>query len=116
MNESSRSSAGATSPDKLKEATVDRSAALRRLSRTCCGARSSSRCFSMGCSMEILSSECERSARPRNDIGGAVAGFYGKDAGDKLTGLLKQHILIAVDLIAAAKANDQATYKATDHK
>lgn len=47
------------------------------------------------------------------DIGGAVAGFYGKDAGDKLAGLLKQHILIAVDLIAAAKANDQATYKAT---
>ena len=57
-----------------------------------------------------------RLLKNQDDIGGAVAGFYGKDAGDKLTGLLKQHILIAVDLIAAAKANDQATYKATDQK
>jgi hypothetical protein len=54
-----------------------------------------------------------RLLRNQEDIGGAVAGFYGKNAGDKLTGLLKQHILIAVDLIAAAKANDQADYKAT---
>jgi hypothetical protein len=50
----------------------------------------------------------------QDDIGRAVAGFYGKDAGDKLTSLLKEHILIAVDLIAAAKANDQAKYTATD--
>src|SRR5512145_3378102 len=49
-----------------------------------------------------------RLLKNQDDIGGAVAGFYGKDAGDKLTGLLKQHILIAVDLIAAAKADDQA--------
>jgi Flp pilus assembly pilin Flp len=57
-----------------------------------------------------------RLLKNQDDIGGAVAGFYGKDAGDKLTALLKQHILIAVDLIAAAKAGDQATYKATDQK
>jgi hypothetical protein len=55
-----------------------------------------------------------RLLKNQDDIGGAVAGFYGKDAGDKLTGLLKQHILIAVDLIAAAKANDQAKYTAAD--
>jgi hypothetical protein len=57
-----------------------------------------------------------RLLKNQDDIGSAVAGFYGKDAGEKLTGLLKQHILIAVDLIAAAKAGDQATYKATDQK
>jgi hypothetical protein len=57
-----------------------------------------------------------RLLKNQDDIGGAVAGFYGKDAGDKLAGLLKDHILIAVDLIAAAKANDQAKYKATDQK
>jgi hypothetical protein len=57
-----------------------------------------------------------RLLKNQDDIGGAVAGFYGKDAGDKLTGLLKQHILIAVDLIAAAKANDQAKYAATDQR
>ena len=57
-----------------------------------------------------------RLLKNQDDIGGAVAGFYGKDAGDKLTGLLKQHIMIAVDLIAAAKANDQAKYGATDQR
>jgi hypothetical protein len=57
-----------------------------------------------------------RLLKNQDDIGGAVAGFYGKDAGDKLTGLLKQHILTAVDLIAAAKANDQAKYAATDQR
>lgn len=44
-----------------------------------------------------------RLLKNQDNIGGAVAGFYGKDAGDKLTSLLKQHIMIAVDLIAAAK-------------
>lgn len=57
-----------------------------------------------------------RLLKNQDDIGGAVAGFYGKDAGEKLTGLLKQHIMIAVDLIAAAKANDQAKYTATDQQ
>jgi hypothetical protein len=57
-----------------------------------------------------------RLLKNQEDIGGAVAGFYGKAAGDKLTGLLKQHILIAVDLIAAAKAADQVKYNATDQQ
>ena len=41
------------------------------------------------------------------DIGNAVKPFYGDDAGNKLSALLKDHILIAVDLIDAAKANDK---------
>ena len=40
------------------------------------------------------------------DIGNAIKPFYGNAAGTKLTGLLRQHILIAADLIAAAKAGD----------
>jgi hypothetical protein len=55
-----------------------------------------------------------RLLKNQDDIGAAVAGFYGKDAGDALTGLLKQHIMIAVDLIAAAKASDQVKYSAAD--
>jgi len=43
----------------------------------------------------------------QEDIGNAIAVYYGKDAGDKLTTMLKEHIQIAVDLINAAKANDQ---------
>ena len=49
------------------------------------------------------------------DIGNAIKPFYGDDAGNKLTALLKEHILGAADLLAAAKANDQpkiATEKA----
>jgi hypothetical protein len=42
------------------------------------------------------------------DIGDAVKPFYGKAAANKLTAELRRHILIAADVIAAAKAGDQA--------
>jgi hypothetical protein len=42
------------------------------------------------------------------DLGNAVKPFYGKAAGNKLTAELRRHILIAADLIAAAKAGDQS--------
>ena len=42
------------------------------------------------------------------DIGNAIKPFYGEAAGQELTRLLRDHILIAADLIAAAKAGDQA--------
>jgi hypothetical protein len=42
------------------------------------------------------------------DIGNAVKPFYGKAAANKLTQLLREHILIAADVIAAAKAGDNA--------
>jgi hypothetical protein len=44
----------------------------------------------------------------QRDIGNAVADFYGKEAGDKLTGLLKEHIATAAELVTAAKAGDNA--------
>jgi hypothetical protein len=57
-----------------------------------------------------------RLLRNQDDIGNAVAGYYGKGAGDKLTGLLKQHILIAVDLINAAIAHDNKRFEELDRK
>jgi hypothetical protein len=42
------------------------------------------------------------------DIGTAIKPFYGKAAGNNLTALLRQHILGAVDLMAAAKSGDDA--------
>jgi len=44
----------------------------------------------------------------QTDIGNAIKPYYGAAAGTKLTALLRQHILIAADLIAAAKKGDQA--------
>ncbi len=49
-----------------------------------------------------------RLLRNQVDIGNAVKPFYGQAAGNQLTAQLRQHILIAADLIAAAKAGDQA--------
>jgi hypothetical protein len=44
----------------------------------------------------------------QTDIGDAIKPFYGAAAGEELTRLLRDHILIAADLIAAARAGDDA--------
>jgi hypothetical protein len=49
-----------------------------------------------------------RLLRNQVDLGNAIEPFYGAKAGNELTGLLKSHILIAADVIAAAKAGDKA--------
>ncbi len=49
-------------------------------------------------------------------IGSAIVPFYGEQAGQTLTDLLKQHILIAVDLIEAAKAGDADKFAAADRR
>ena len=48
----------------------------------------------------------ERLMRNQEEIGNAIKPFYGDQAGDQLTSQLKDHILIAVDLLEAAKAGD----------
>ena len=57
-----------------------------------------------------------RLMKNQEDIGNAVATYYGKPSGDQLTTLLKQHISIAVDLIKAAKAGDKTGQTAADVK
>jgi len=47
-----------------------------------------------------------RLLRNQADLGNAVKPYYGATAGKALTKLLREHILIAADLIAAAKAGD----------
>lgn len=49
-----------------------------------------------------------RLLRNQTDIGNAIKPFYGPAAGKQLTALLREHITIAADLIAAAKAGDNA--------
>jgi hypothetical protein len=55
-----------------------------------------------------------RLLKNQEDIGNAVVPFYGEPAGAGLTDLLKQHIMIAVDLIEAAKAGDEAKFSEQD--
>lgn len=57
-----------------------------------------------------------RLLRNQEDIGAAVAGFYGQEAGDALTKLLKSHVLIAVELIEAAKSGNQVAFGIRDRQ
>jgi len=47
-----------------------------------------------------------RLLRNQDDLGNAVKPFYGDAAGAQLSALLRDHILIAADLVGAAKAGD----------
>jgi hypothetical protein len=49
-----------------------------------------------------------RLLKNQTDIGNAVKPFYGRKAGNELTKQLRSHILIAAEVIAAAKAGDSA--------
>ena len=53
-----------------------------------------------------LSASVPRLLRNQADIGTAIATFYGRPAGAALTRLLRGHILIAADVLVAAKAGD----------
>lgn len=57
-----------------------------------------------------------RLLKNQEHIGAAIIPYYGEAAGARLTELLKQHIMIAVDLLAAAKGGDDARFQEEDRK
>ena len=57
-----------------------------------------------------------RLLRNQEDIGNAIVPYYGQEAGEALTNFLKDHILIAVDLVAAAKDGNTVRFNIFDRK
>jgi hypothetical protein len=55
-----------------------------------------------------LDSSVQRLLQNQVDIGDAIKPFYGEEAGEQLTALLTDHILIAAEILQAAKSGDTA--------
>jgi hypothetical protein len=53
-----------------------------------------------------LSAALERLLQNQVEIGDAIKPYYGDEAGDQLTALLREHILIAGEILQAAKSGD----------
>ena len=66
--------------------------------------------------LEDTNKVAERLLRNQDDIGDAIKPFYGDEAGKKLSGLLRDHILIAADIVKAAKASNNAGVEAGEKK
>ena len=57
-----------------------------------------------------------RLLRNQADIGEAFAPYYGKEAGAKLAELLKQHILLAAEVVKAVDPGDDKKFRAADKR
>jgi hypothetical protein len=60
------------------------------------------------------SSALDRLMRNQEDLGSAIAPYFGAAAGERLTELLKEHISVAGEVVGAAKAKDDAKLKDAD--
>jgi hypothetical protein len=58
----------------------------------------------------------QRLLQNQTDIGNAIKPLYGDAAGNRLTALLRDHILTAADLLGAAKAGDNAKVTVTKNR
>lgn len=66
--------------------------------------------------LDDLKAATDRLLQNQQDIGSAFAGYYGKEAGDKTTALLRDHILIAADLVKAAIEDNKEAFANADER
>jgi hypothetical protein len=57
-----------------------------------------------------------RLLKNQDDIGNAIKPFYGDAAGKELSGLLREHITVAADLLKAAKAGNNSAFEDANKK
>jgi len=58
----------------------------------------------------------QRLMRNQDDIGNAVKPYYGSDAGNKLGGLLRDHIKVAAEVVQAATSGEKENLAASQKK
>ena len=66
--------------------------------------------------LEDISKVAERLLKNQDDIGDAIKPVYGVEAGKKLAVLLRDHILIATDVVTAAKMSNNEALNKTSKK
>lgn len=59
---------------------------------------------------ESFGATAGRLLQNQNDLGNAIKPFYGAEAGNQLTKLLEEHILVAVEVMEAARQADTAAF------
>ncbi|SFF20731.1 hypothetical protein SAMN05216378_5462 [Paenibacillus catalpae] len=67
--------------------------------------------ISMLAGLEDANPVLQRLLRNQQDIGNAIKPYYGEEAGNKLAGLLKEHIELAGKVITAAKAGNKTDFE-----
>ena len=72
--------------------------------------------ISVAAGLDDKEATTNRLLRNQDDIGNAIRPYYGDAAGDRLTSLLREHILVAADVVGETKAGNSSAAQAAERK